>query len=213
MSNTSETDVANAALDYCGGGTISTIDDTESKPARTLKRLLPQVRRECIAKRNWSFARRTIDLTARAAHDDYPLGEDEFAFPLPAEMCRFDELVSPSPLTTAWRIEGGPQGEELIIASEDIPTVRVMLDIVTPSRWSPLFIKLVAAELGKRANPQLEGDKGGRDRATADAREALRQATSANLQTTAAKPHTGTPFTLSRRRGGASAINAGDHPV
>lgn len=213
MPSLTETDVANLALDYCGGGTISSIDDSEAKGAKTLKRLLPQVRRECLATGNWAFAQRNLDLTARVAHVDFPLADGDTAFPLPADMVRFDELLSPSPLIAAWRIDQGPQGEELILDSDETPTVRLTLDVASPAKWPPLFVKLVAAEAGRRANPQLEGDKAGRDRATADAREAKRQAASANLQTKAVKPHAGTPFTRSRMRGGGYVPRPGGHPI
>ncbi len=208
---TTETDVANLGLGYCGEGKISSIDDSASKSARTIKSVFSQLRRELLSLGNWSFAQRTLELTERAANVDFPLPHFANAFPLPAGFLRLDDIIEPKLGADEWAIEEGPTGPELLCDTGEIPIVRVTMDHLVPARWSPLFIKLFAAEIGLRCGPELNGDKGQRDRAKIDRRDALRELRSNNLQTKAVKAKGGTPFTTSRSYGSSVTI-AGQHP-
>lgn len=206
-----ETSVANVALSYTGEGSISSIDDPASKAARTIRAIFSQVRRECLGLANWSFALRTLPLTQRADHKDYPLVRFDRAFPLPAGMLRVDEVfIDGRPaLPNEWAIEQGPTGEDLHCDSADV-AVSGVIDHKIPARWSPLFVKVMAAELGLRIGPDLNGDKGQRDRAKVDRRDALREARSANNQKKAARSQPQGPWTRSR---GTPYVPAyGSHP-
>lgn len=208
-----ETSVANVALSYTGEGSVSSIDDPAAKAARTIRAIFGQVRRECLALANWSFALRTKALTERAANSNYPLVNFANAFPIGSDLLRLDEVWLDGAIAglDSYSIEQGPNGEELLTDASEV-TIRGVFDHKIPARWSPLFVKLMAAELGLRVNPELNGDKGQRDRATRDRRDALKEARSANLQKKAGRSQPQGPWTLARRTPYGRTTNPGEHP-
>lgn len=204
--------IANAALQHIGESDRIVSPDEASKPARAIKAGWEPTRLFILAEAHWSFACRTIEIAARAAHPDFPIALGRTAFPLPADLVTFIEIVDPCELdeNDSYTIEEGPTGSELLADVTGPITIRYVRDskaIADPSRWSPAFVEAFAFRLAWQVSDELAADKGRKDRALGASNAALKLARRANARTKASRGNKTTPWTAARRTGVQRAPN------
>jgi hypothetical protein len=123
-----------------------------------------------LAQANWSFAIRTVELAPSAGSVDWPIALGRNAFPLPADMARFVEIVDPEldDQDDSYSIEGGPT-EPSCYATETGPItvryVRTGADLEDPLKWPANFVEAFTWRLAWQIAEPLSADKGRKDRA------------------------------------------------
>jgi hypothetical protein len=199
--------IANIALGHLGEDNRISGPDEESKAARAVKRAWEATRQFILAEANWSFALRTIDLTERVADPDWPIALERKAFPLPADLVTFVEIVEPRRLEDGkdcFSIEGGPNGQEILCVDAGPITVRYVRDgqdIADPTRWPPAYIEAFAFRLAWQISDELGADKGRKDRALTASDRALKLAKRGNTHTKARRRESAGDWVRARRCG------------
>lgn len=198
--------IANAALQHIGESDRIVAPEQESRPARAVKAAWEPTRLFVLAEANWSFATRTIELTARAPDPEWPIALGRTAFPLPADLVTLVEIVEPIALdeNDSYSIEAGPTGSEILCLEAGPLVVRYVRDcpeIADPARWSPAYIEAFTFRLAWQVSDELGADKGRKDRAFAASNGALKLAKRANARTKASRAHAVTPWAAARRLG------------
>lgn len=200
--------LANLALGHLGESDRISDPDENSKPARAIKRQWELTRCFILAEAHWSFATRTVDINMRAPLANWPIALGRNAFPMPADLHEFIEIVCPDYLDDEedlYTFEGGPNGLELLCCDPGPVTIRYVrdgADIADPARWSPLFAEAFAFRLAWQISDELAGDKGRKDRALVSATAALKSARKANNRTKARRrQHSGAWVTARTRFG------------
>jgi hypothetical protein len=132
----SETEVANRALQKLGASPILDISDTNEK-ARIMKRAFAPVRRSELRKHVWSFAKTRVAL-ARDKTD--PISGFAYSFTPPGDYLR--------PMRTAddvedWSIEAG----KILTDAADEPFYLLYIRDEDPTKWDPIFAEAMAARL------------------------------------------------------------------
>jgi hypothetical protein len=182
----------------------STIPDESSRPARIVKNAFSATFLFVLAQANWSFAIRTVELAARAPDPDWPIALGRTAFPLPADMARFVEIVDPEldDQDGSYSIEGGPGGTELLCEETGPITVRYVrtgADLEDPVKWPANFVEAFTWRLAWQIAEPLAADKGRKDRAFKAFDEAIRAAKRANNRMKGRKGDFVTPWSAARR--------------
>jgi hypothetical protein len=198
--------IGNTALQHLGEADRITDPNEDRKPARAIKTGWEPTRLFILAEAHWSFASRTVELAARPDDPEWPIALGRKAFPLPADLVSFIEIVEPCSLDEAesYTIEEGPTGSELLADETGPITIRYVRDskaIADPARWPPAFIEAFAFRLAWQIADELAADKGRKDRALAASNAALKLAKRANARTKAGRRHATTPWTAARRTG------------
>jgi hypothetical protein len=198
--------IANTALQHLGEAFRIGTPDDDSKPARAVKVAWEPTRLFVLAEAHWSFAVRTLELTARAPDSEWPIALNRTPFPLPADLVSLIEIVAPCSLDEedSYSIEVGPTGTEILAAEPGPITIRYVrdgADVADPARWTPAFIEAFTFRLAWQISDELAADKGRKDRALGASEKALRLARRANARTKAARGNATTPWTAARRVG------------
>lgn len=142
-----KTQVAKIALGLIGEDDQITSIDEDCNAARKVKAVFDQCRQSFLARHEWKFAKRTLDLSARAEDVNYPLILYSSAFPLPSNMMRFIAVVDPELEAGLYSIENGPNGSEIHIDSDGPITVQLVEDCEDIARFTPLAARALAGEL------------------------------------------------------------------
>lgn len=162
--------LSNLALGHLGEDDRITAPDEDSRAARTIDRAWDATYLFVLARAHWTFAKRTLELTARAEDPLYPIALDRTAFPLPDGFVTLVEIVDPAleEDDDSYSIEEGPSGLELLVEDSGPVTVRIIRDsaaVQDPARWSPLFAEAFAWRLAWQISDALAADKARKDRA------------------------------------------------
>jgi hypothetical protein len=198
--------ISNTALQHLGEARRIVDADEDSKPARAIKVAWEPTRLFVLAEANWSYAIRTVELTARPDDTEFPVALGRKAFPLPADLVTLVEIVAPSTLDEedSYSIEGGPTGSEILCDETGPITVRYVRDgkdIADPARWPPAFTEAFAFRLAWQISDELAADKGRKDRALGASEKALKLARRSNGRTKASRAQVTTPWAAARRNG------------
>jgi len=198
--------IANLALQHLGEAYRIVEPDEDSKPARAIKSAWDLTRLFVLAEGLFSFASRTLELTARAAHPEYPLPIGRNAFPLPANMLAFVEITAPASLdeNDSYVFEEGPTGMDIVCDEPGPLSVRIIRDgagAKDPARWTPAFAEAFAFRLAWQISDELAADKARKDRVFNAANAALKLAKRANARTKASRGHATTPWVAARSGG------------
>lgn len=214
-----ETQIANLALGHIGeDDRIDSLDDVNSRAARSCKRAWDGVFLFVLAEAHWSFALRTKALTARAASDAYPIALERTAFPLPPDLVRLAEIVDPEldvEDSDNYSIEAGPEGgQELLVEDSGPITIRYVRDtpeIRSPASWPPAFAEAFSYRLAYQVSDVLAADKARKRTADEKYQETLRKAKKTNAATKPRRSQPTGPWVRARRGGTGSAV-FGEHP-
>lgn len=198
--------IANLALGHIGEDDRITDPDQDSRPARTIRRAWDTTFLFVLARSFPAFATRTVDLTARPADPDWPVALERTAFPLPGDFVSLAELVDPAldEAEDSYSIEAGPSGMELLVEDDGPITLRYIFDhpaIREPARWSPGFAETFAWRLAWQISDALAADKGRKDRADAEFRDAIKEARRKNNRMIGPKRQAAGPWERARRCG------------
>ena len=215
-----QTEICNLALQHIGeDDRIDDIDES-SRAARSLKRAWDGAVLFTLSEANWSFALRTVALTARAADADFTIALDRTAFPLPADMVRLTELVEPAididTQPDAYCVEAGPDGGQELLIEDDGPItiryVRKTAEILSPASWPPAFAQAIAFRLAWQVADVLSADKRRKKDAQDNFELALAKAKRVNAKTKSARSHPAGPWVRSRTLGTVRGAY-GEHPL
>lgn len=173
--------LSNLTLGHLGEDTRITDPDEDKKAARAIARAWDPTYLFVLARAHWTFAKRTLELTARPVNATYPIALNRTAFPLPDGFVTLVEIVDPvlDQDDDSYSIEEGPTGLELLVEDNGPITVRVIRDseaVRDPARWSPLFAKAFAWTLAWQISDALGADKARKDRALSGSEAAIKEA-------------------------------------
>lgn len=176
----SRVQLSNLALGHLGEEDRITDPDEDRRSARTIARAWDATYLFVLARAHWTFAKRTLELTARPADAGYPIALNRTAFPLPDGFVTLVEVVDP-PLDEdddSYSIEEGPTGLELLVENSGPITIRIIRDsaaVRDPARWSALFAKAFSWTLAWQISDALAADKARKDRALNGSEAAIKQ--------------------------------------
>jgi hypothetical protein len=200
--------IANLALGHIGENDRIAAPDEASKAARAVYGAWEGTRQFILAEANWSFALRTVDIAQRPDNPDFPIALSRKAFPLPADLVTFVEIVEPCRLEDGedqFTIEGGPDGGQEIQADELGPiTIRYVRDsaaIADPTRWPAAYVEAFAFRLAWQISDELGADKARKDRALKASDRALALAKRGNTHTKARRRNREGDWVRARRCG------------
>lgn len=173
--------LSNLTLGHLGEDDRITAPDEDSRPARTIERAWDATYLFVLARAHWTFAKRTLELTARADDPLYPIALGRTAFPLPDGFVTLVEIVDPAldDDDDSYSIEEGPSGLELLVEDSGPITVRIIRDsaaVQDPARWSPLFAEAFAWRLAWQISDALAADKARKVAANDGFKEAVKSA-------------------------------------
>lgn len=164
MANTlTLTDIANMAIDWCGGAlSIQSIDDAQNPLAVICKRNMPQCVRAELDKYEWVFARKftkavKVDLNT---HPDAEI-KGYIAYHLPQDFSRlsmyfFDDFY-------VYRTNQYQWGHNYFLTSDylytrrELDTIPYASNKVPISKWHSLFCDIVAIALAERIAGKVQG--------------------------------------------------------
>jgi hypothetical protein len=201
--------IANLALQHLGeDDRISDLNEV-SRPARIVKAAWDTTRLLVLADAHWSFAARTLELTARPAHPDFPIALGRTAFPLPADLVNLVEIVEPELMDDSdeFAIEAGPNSAELLVDHPGPITIRYIRDtaeIADPARWSPGFAGAFAFRLAWQISDSLAAKTSRKDRAWNNYLAELKKAKKANARTKPFRRNPRSDWSRARHSGGSS---------
>lgn len=130
----SEVSICNQALSWLGGTHITSLDD-DSTEASLCKATYASVRDAVLEARNWTFAIGRYDLPKAATG---PTNGYANAFPIPSDVLRVLEVLD----NNDWRMEG-----DGIVTNEGAVSIRAVVRVTDPNRFSALFVQALAARL------------------------------------------------------------------
>lgn len=151
--------VANLATGFFGEDDQISAPDEDSKPARTVAAAWNAVRAFVLAKSDWSFASRRVNLAARAPSDEWPVIGFERAFPLPQDFIRLIDVGGIRLGEDDYAIEAGPSRRELLVDRTGPLVLRYVFDQEDVTRWSPEFVEAFSMRLAWQIADRLSGDK------------------------------------------------------
>lgn len=157
--------VSNLALGFFGENNQITDPEEDSTPARRVNNAWDAVRQFVLAKADWSFATRRINLAARIANNEWPIIGYAFAYPLPADFIRPIDLGGLYLDEDDFALEAGPAQRELLVDQAGPLTLRYVFDQQDVARWSPEFIEAFSMRLAWQIADGLTGDKGRKQQA------------------------------------------------
>lgn len=156
------TDIANMAIDWCGGSlSIDSIDNQNNPDAIVCKRNLPMAIKSELDKYEWTFARKKIPAILDEAEDHQIPGY--FCYELPDDFSRlsmylmftrngYDPLVNeyntrPTYFIEEWRLYTKFPLRTIYYTSNDVPMIK----------WPSLFCDVVALNLAQRIVGKIKG--------------------------------------------------------
>ena len=156
-------DICNLALSHLGDtGTVASIDPPEgSAQAEHCARFYPIARDALLELHPWNFAMRRATL----AMLDVPVWSWCYAYAAPSNAIRILALLPPDADKDAasepFEVEAGTDGSTVIRANLPEATVRYMVRVEDPTRFSPLFVEALTRLLASYlAGPVVKGEAG-----------------------------------------------------
>lgn len=157
---TSRTDISNQILAAIGCPDRISAPEDDSKPARELRNVWDDTRREALRGGNWNCATIRAALAALVLGDgDNPTADQIFpftyAYQLPADCLRFRDLVDDSIDPADYQIERG-----LLLTKWAGPArIRYIIDVPDPSQWDAAFVAAFVQLGGFKVADNLTGDR------------------------------------------------------
>lgn len=156
----SETDIANLALNLLVEGTITSIDDTESNLARSIKTVFDQERDKLLERSRWRFAKKQ---TALSKLSETPAYKWTGVYQLPADFIKLIEIDR----VDAWNPEEYfdiMEGKKLYMFREedyetasDTVEIEYVFQATDTTTYSPLFIDALAHAIAARIARKVTG--------------------------------------------------------
>lgn len=155
----SKTDIANLALNLLGEGIITSIDDTESNLARSIKTVFDHERDKLLERSRWRFAKSMTTLSKLA---ETPTYKWTAAYQLPSDFIKLIEVDR----VDAWNPHeylDVQAGKLYMFRTEDYETASDTVDIEYIKRvtdttlYSPLFVDALAHAVAARVCRKLTG--------------------------------------------------------
>lgn len=199
--------IANLALQHIGEDDRIDDPNESSRPARIVANAFYPTFKFVLAQANWAFAIRTLEINKRLAQENWPIALGRVAFPLPADMARFVEILDPEldDQDDSYSIEGGPNGKELLCEDPGQPiTVRYVRygeDLEDPTKWDANFVDAFTWRLAWQIAEPLSADKGRKDRALLAYNAAITEAKKANRRMKGRRGNYPTDWTRARTVG------------
>lgn len=199
--------IANLALNHIGEADEIAAPGETGKAATAIRKAWRPSILFVLSEANWSFALRTVALTARAADAAWPVALERTAFILPGDLVRLTEIIEPElelddpELGDRYSIECGPNGTELQVEEDGPITIRYVrsgADVEDPARWTPAFVKAFQFYLAWQIADALAAKQSRKDRAIAAYADAIRLAKRVNNKTKAPKGNATTEWSRSR---------------
>lgn len=138
---TSETTIANLALQILGAPRITSIDDTESKSAREIKACFETLRDAELQKHPWRFATKRDTLAPSAVE---PAFEFDNAFPLPADCLR---VLPPNRNDLDWTFENHEGAESILTNDGDSLEIEYIFRATNTAIFHACFVAMLAARI------------------------------------------------------------------
>ncbi len=148
---TSETAVANLALQYLGERPIANIGDTADKCANELKRAFPITRQTLLRDNRFSFAE---DVVALQRLDDAPALRYDFAYQTPTD-CLKCLAINDGEEETQDNWELASEGR--LFTDAEAVELRYIKDVSDVTRWDSLFADAMALSLAVRTCKAITG--------------------------------------------------------
>lgn len=160
MNTLTYTDIANMALDWCGGAlSIQSIDDTNNPDAVLCKRNMMIAVRSELDKYEWVFARKRVVVPENT--DESKQIPGYFCYTLPNDFSRlsmytfFDDIpkaISEYTRGHTYFIQDG-----CLYSKMPIEVLKYNSNSVNISKWHSLFCDVVALNLAQRIAPKIKG--------------------------------------------------------
>ena len=156
------TDIANMAIDWCGGSlSIDSIDNQNNPDAIVCKRNLPMAIKSELDKYEWTFARKKIPAVQDTAEENQIAGY--FCYSLPDDFSRlsmylmftrngYDPLISEYGQSPTYFIEEGR-----LYTMFPIKTIYYTSNNVDITKFPSLFCDVVALNLAQRIVGKIKG--------------------------------------------------------
>ncbi len=198
--------IANMALQHIGEEDRLEDPNDKTRAALAVRTAWDTTRLLVLADAHWSFAARTVQITARPASLELPTALGRTAFPLPIDMVNLCEIVEPelNDDDDEFAIEAGLAGQELLVADAGPITIRYIRECpetADPARWTPGFVEAFAFRLAWQISDTLGAKTSRKDRAERSYENALKKARKANARTKPFRRNPPTDFTRSRHGG------------
>jgi hypothetical protein len=148
--------------------------DEDSVLARTFKEAWQPCRLAVLRVHPWNFALKRVALPSRVLANDETIFPWAYAFPLPAEMLRLHDVVSPDLASEEWSRES----RDILSMSEGPLIVRGVFDQPVTALWDHLFTDAFAAYLAFVGADRITGDRARRSDMWAHYQSALKRARS-----------------------------------
>lgn len=156
-------DICNLALSHLGDtGTVASIDPPEgSAQAEHCARFYPIARDALLEMHPWNFAMRRATL----AMLDVPLWTWDYAYAAPSNTIKILALLPPDADKDAasepFETEAGADGSTVIRTNLAEATIRYLVRVEDPTRFSPLFVEALTRLLASYlAGPVVKGEAG-----------------------------------------------------
>lgn len=151
----STTDIANSALLKLGEVVITSLDDDDTKAARTLAAIFDMRRDALIRKFNWSFAMKRTTLSALASGPSWGY---TYAYQMPADCLRVVQINDLWVIPSLSDFIGGPDSEPYAIDGREIHTdfsaplkIRYLYRVTNPGYFDACFVEALAYDLAVEA--------------------------------------------------------------
>jgi hypothetical protein len=154
------TDIANMALDWCGGAmSIHDIDDSNNPDAVLCKRNLRIAIRSELEKFEWAFARKRMNVTEVTEGDKLIPGYH--CYELPSDFARlsmytfFDDVRD---ATSEYTIGHGYfVQDEHLYSKWPVSVLKYNSNWINITKWPTLFCDMIALNLAQRIAPKIKG--------------------------------------------------------
>lgn len=170
---TTETEIANRALQKIGAKRIGAYGETTSKEGREVLAAWDRVRQAELRKYPWNFAVTRASIAASVLTPEW--GFDQ-CFEKPAECLRIIEVFG-ARSADDYQVESLADGTQVIACDFAAPLlVRYIRDVTNVGAWDATFAEAFASKLGMELAPTITDSSVKTDRAQADYKQAIKDA-------------------------------------
>jgi hypothetical protein len=160
MNTLTYTDIANMALDWCGGAiSLQSIDDTNNPDAVLCKRNMMIAVRSELDKYEWAFARKRLVVPEVLAEEKIIPGYHCYALPNDFSRLSMYTFFDNLPKATLEYAPGHMYfiQDNCLYCRFPIPVLCYNSNNVDITRWHSLFCDVVALNLAQRIAPKIKG--------------------------------------------------------
>ena len=149
---TTETEIANRALQIIGAKRIAAYGETTSKEGREISAAWDRIRQSELRKYPWNFAITRASIAASVSAPEW--GFDQ-CFEKPAGCLRIIE-VNGSREASDYQVESLSNGTQVIVCDFSAPLeVRYIRDVTNVGEWDAIFCEAFAARLAQALAPTI----------------------------------------------------------